>query len=282
MGPGERGLKRLIVTADDFGLSLPVNEAVEHAHTDGILTTTCLMVSGPAAQDAVARARRLPDLAVGLHIVTVCGRSTLPTSEVPDLVDDDGCFDSNLVRAGFRYFFLPRVRRQLAKEIRAQFEVFAETGLPLDHVNAHNHMHVHPTVLELILSIGRDYGLSAVRVPYEPANDGNARTFGEWFVGLWINRMKRTVQRAGLRFNDFVVGLRDTGRMDRNRLIPMLSTLPDGVSEVFCHPATGKWEGMDPAAHDYSFEEEYKALLDADIRKLASKSGIQLISFQDI
>ena len=82
MGTGERRLKRLIVTGDDFGLSLPINEAIEQAHTNGILTTTCLMMSGAAVADAAARARRLPELGVGLHVVAVCGRPVLPIEEV--------------------------------------------------------------------------------------------------------------------------------------------------------------------------------------------------------
>ncbi|MEE8285398.1 MAG: hopanoid biosynthesis-associated protein HpnK, partial [Gammaproteobacteria bacterium] len=144
-------MKRLIVTADDYGASLPINEAIETAHRDGILTAACLMVGAPMADDAVARARRLPNLRVGLHVVVVRGRPVLTPERIPDLVDGDGRLDGNLVRAGFRYFFLPRVRRQLAAEIRAQFEAFQATGLALDHANAHNHMHLHPTVLRLIV-----------------------------------------------------------------------------------------------------------------------------------
>ncbi len=162
-------MKRLIVTADDFGRSRAVNDAVETAHAEGILTTTCLMVGADDAEDAAARARRLESLGVGLHVVLVCGRPVLSQKDIPDLVDDSGAFETDLVRAGFRFFFLPKVRRQLAQEIRAQFEAFRATGLALDHVNAHNHMHLHPTVLGLNIAIGRDFGLKAVRVPDDPA-----------------------------------------------------------------------------------------------------------------
>ena len=165
---GQRSARRLIVTADDFGLALPVNAAVEEAHTRGILSAASLMVGAAAAADAVERARRLPGLRVGLHVVLVHGRPVLPPDEVPGLVDRRGEFSGRLVRAGFAYFFKPAVRRQLAAEIRAQFEAFRATGLALDHVNAHNHMHLHPTLSRLILEIGRDYGLRAVRVPAEP------------------------------------------------------------------------------------------------------------------
>src|SRR5262249_25034335 len=101
-----RGVKQLVITADDFGAAPEVNEAVEIAHRDGILTATSLMVSAPAADDAVARARRLPFLRVGLHLVLVEGRPALPASEIPDLVAGDGTFRTDMARAGAAMFFL--------------------------------------------------------------------------------------------------------------------------------------------------------------------------------
>lgn len=283
MGTGERGLKRLIVTGDDFGLSIPVNEAIEGAHRDGILTAACLMVGAPAAADAVARAKRLPNLAVGLHVVLARGRPVLSPERVPDLVDGTGKFDDNLVRAGFRYFFLPRVRRQLEAEIRAQFEAFRATSLPLDHVNAHNHLHVHPTILGAILRVGRDFGLKAVRVPFEPVAEGGVgRRILAALLGLWVAPMKARLRRAGIAYNDYVFGLNDSGGMDRERMRAVLSHLPDGTSEIFTHPATRRWEDMDSAASAYRFEAEYAALVDADVRAAVTRSGATLVAFRDL
>ena len=153
------------------------------------------MVAGGAAQDAIARARRLPNLRVGLHLVVVCGRATLSPATLPDLAPD-GQLPANLFRAGVEFFFQPRLRRQLAEEIRAQFDAFKSSGLALDHVNAHNHMHLHPTVCSLMLAIGRDYGLTAVRVPYEPpartTRQGLAgRLFDLAVLGPWVRVMVR-------------------------------------------------------------------------------------------
>jgi hopanoid biosynthesis associated protein HpnK len=275
VGSGERSLKRLIVTGDDFGLSLPVNEAIEEAHRRGILTATCLMVGAPAAADAIKRARRLPDLGVGLHLVVVRGRPVMPAAAVPDLVDGEGRFDANLVRAGFRYFFLPRVRRQLASEIRAQFAAFRRTGLPLDHVNAHNHMHVHPTVLSLVLRIGREYGMTAVRLPFEPhVGGGLAARLGRVFLGLWIALMRRRLATAGIRHNDFAFGISDCGHMDRNRLLSLLANLPEGISEIFCHPATRRWPEIELEAAHFGFEDEFEALIDPAVRMAAADAEL--------
>lgn len=274
MGPGERGLKRLIVTADDFGASANVNEAIEKAHLDGILTTASLMVAAPEAADAVARAKRLPGLKVGLHVVVVRGRPVLPPAEIPDLVDAAGELDTNLVRAGVRYFFLPHVRRQLAREIRAQFEGFRATGLDLDHVNAHNHMHLHPSVLGLILEIGREHGLKAVRLPFEPGSGA--------LLAPWIGIMKRRLKIAGVACNDYLFGIRDTGHMDAGRLKATIAGLPDGNSEVMLHPATGPWDGMEPEASGFRHADEFRALLDPQVRREVESGGIQLIGFSGL
>ena len=161
-------MQRVVFSADDFGLSESVNEAVERAYRDGALNAASLMVAGPAAADAVRRAQALPGLRVGLHLVVIEGQAVLPPAEIPDLVDASGWFPSDQVRLGVRYFFRPLVRRQLAAEIRAQFAAFAATGLTLDHANAHKHMHLHPTVGRLMLQIGAGFGLHSVRIPAEP------------------------------------------------------------------------------------------------------------------
>jgi hopanoid biosynthesis associated protein HpnK len=274
VGPGEHGLKRLIVTADDFGASESVNQAVEAAHRDGVLTTTSLMVGAPAAADAVRRAKTNPGLRVGLHLVVVRGRPVLPVGQVPALVDSAGQFDANLGRAGVRYFFLPHVRRQLAAEIRAQFQAFHDTGLQLDHVNAHNHMHLHPTVLGMMLSVGREFGLKAVRLPYEPGTGGALKP--------WTGLMKHRLRRAGIAFNEYLFGIRDTGAMDSAALKRIVGALPDGVSEVMLHPAMGPWDGMEPEAAGFRHEDEYKALVDAGVSAEIAAAGVELIGFSNL
>ncbi|MGH6740264.1 MAG: hopanoid biosynthesis-associated protein HpnK, partial [Bradyrhizobium sp.] len=180
-----------------------VNQAVEIAHRDGILSAASLMVSGRAAADAVERARRLPNLRVGLHVVLVDGVPTLPPEQLPDLVDGSGRFRNDLARFGFDIFAKPRVRRQLAAEIEAQFQAYRSTGLPLDHVNAHRHFHVHPTVARAVIAIGRRHGVRGLRVPIEPqapvaAIDGRARTGLVLLMTRLAKPLGRTARAAGL------------------------------------------------------------------------------------
>jgi hopanoid biosynthesis associated protein HpnK len=245
------------------------------------------MVGGAAAGDAVERARRLPSLRIGLHLVLARGRPILPAARIPDLVGPDGNFSDRLVLAGVRYFFLPSVRRQLADEIRAQFEGFRATGLLLDHVNTHNHMHVHPTIFDLVIRVGRDFGLRAVRLPHEPfrssgrgARSGFLRRLSnDVFLRLLIAAHRRRLQRAGIAHNDFVFGMNDSGAMDRDRMLGILSNLPHGVSEIYCHPATGPWPGIEPAARSYRFADELAALTDETVRTAMAAHRIEPITF---
>ncbi len=243
------------------------------------------MVGAPAAADAVSRARRLPSLRVGLHLVLVDGLPTLPCAEIPGLVRRDGRFDPNMGRAGIRFFALPQVRRQVAMEVRAQFEAFRATGLLLDHVNAHKHMHIHPTVTRMIIEIGRDYGISAVRVPFEPVEPLRAAFPGEHHSAPlyrpWIQWLRRRLQSAGLFVNDNLFGLAWTGAMVEERLLRLLPHLPQGLSEIYFHPATIRSAVLSAAMPGYRHEEELAALLSSSAKSLVAELGIRLGGYSD-
>ncbi|HET9107736.1 MAG TPA: hopanoid biosynthesis-associated protein HpnK [Steroidobacteraceae bacterium] len=281
-------MKLLIVTADDFGLHPAVNGAVERAAREGVLTAASLMVGAPAAADAVRRARDLPRLAVGLHLVLADGCSVLPPSRIPALVDAQGRFGNNMVRDGVRFFALPGVRRQLEAEIRAQFQAFADTGLPLDHVNAHKHFHLHPTLLEMLLRIGGEFGVSAVRLPREPAwaarRSGGAIA-GATVAGLlspWLAIMRRRLRAARIAHNDHVFGMSDSGAMDEARLLQILARLPEGVTEIYLHPALESGAAIAASMAGYRHAQELAALLSPRVRAAIVACGAATGGFRQI
>jgi chitin disaccharide deacetylase len=270
-------MKRLIISADAFGLSESVNEAVERAHLDGILAAASLMVAGPAAADAVRRARRLPSLCVGLHLVVIEGPAVLPPAQIPNLVDQHGQFRSGQLRLGINYFFRPGVRRQLAAEIRAQFAAFAATGLRLDHANAHKHMHLHPSVGRLLIGIGHGFGLRAVRVPAEPpavlAACGTRRSSGARALFHWTTVLRRQARRAGLLTNDQCFGIAWSGQMTTERLLHLAPRIQDGLSEIYFHPASRTDAALSALMPDYRHEDELAALLNPEVRKALEAAG---------
>jgi chitin disaccharide deacetylase len=282
--------KRIIITGDDFGLALPVNEAIIEAHRKGILTTASLMVGELFFQDAVERARQHPSLRIGLHLVLVEGRPVSSPRHIPDLVAADGTFSSHLARAGFKFFFRPGIRKQLEREIRAQFEAFHKTGLALDHANAHNHMHLHPTVMNLMLRAGKDYGLTAVRLPYEPPlrswkasrTDFGSRFVSSIFLFPWMHVMKHQLHRARVRHNDFFFGMADSGSMTLDRTLRIVSILPDGITELGFHPAMRRCKEIDRTMPSYRHEEEFLALTSDSLRLATQGADIQRIAFSDL
>jgi chitin disaccharide deacetylase len=277
-------MKRLIVTADDFGLSREVNEAVEQAHREGILTAASLMVSAPAAADAVARARRLPSLRVGLHLVMVEAWPTLPPAELPDLVDADGLIRRDMGRLGLDLAVKPSARRQLSAEITAQFEAYRATGLPLDHVNAHKHFHVHPLIAGRVLAIGRGYGMRAIRVPREPravlrAAEPGATPKPALDIAPWAGLLAVRARQAGLLIPDRTLGLAWSGAMTPQRVAGLLGHLPDGLTELYTHPATrGGFPGEAPG---YAYAAERDALISPEAIDAIRQVGADRGGFSD-
>ena len=264
-------MNRLIVTADDFGAAVAVNEAVEQAHRHGILTAASLMVTGDAADDAVARARTMPELGVGLHLVLVDGRPALPPEQVSALVDASGRFRTDMVRAGVTFFASPAARRQLLAEVEAQFAAFAATGLALDHVNAHKHFHVHPTIAAAVLKVGRRYGMRAVRAPIERG--------GGWLVGMWASLVRRRMRRAGMLVPDQVIGLAWSGAFDAARMRAAVASLPAGLTEIYTHPATD--DAYPGHAPGYRYRDELSALTDPAVAAAVEAGGALRGRFAD-
>jgi hopanoid biosynthesis associated protein HpnK len=284
-------MRHLIVTADDFGLDPAINEAVERAHSEGVLTAASLMVGQPAAADAVERARRLPGLRVGLHVTLTGGTwPVLPAHKLPDLVDAAGRLPQDLAGFGWRLAASRQTRRQAEDEIRAQFAAFARSGLTLDHANAHQHYHLHPFVLDRIVKVGRDFGLRAVRVPFEPlclaravsASASRARRLSALGWALGARWMRRRLRREGLVCNDYLFGLRCSGELNEAALCQALEQLRPGIAEVYLHPAVRCGASEQSAGVGARATEEFAALMSPQARDRLERLRPSMGGFLDI
>jgi hopanoid biosynthesis associated protein HpnK len=279
--------RHLIVTADDFGLHETVNEAVERASRDGILTAASLMVSGPAAADAVRRARRLPALRIGLHLVLADGWSSLPHQEIPGITDADGRMGKGMFLRGVRFFASAAARKELEAEIRAQFLAFARTGLALDHVNAHKHFHLHPTILGILIRIAREFGARAVRVPSEPLwfaarNRRWRAAVGGTLLTPWLMLMRHRLRVAGIFHNDCVFGVAQSGSMDEAQLLAILARLPPGVTEIYLHPATASGAAVAASMPAYRHTDELAGLLSPRVRQVIAALNVRRGGYSDV
>jgi len=270
--------RRLIVNADDFGLSRSVNEAVIRAHRDGILTSASVMVNEPACDEAVKLAKENPKLGVGLHITLLMGHSALPAGKIPGLVNNRGEFSDSPVSTGMKYFFNSGLREQLRAEIRAQFEKFRATGLPLDHVNGHLHFHLHPAVFKILMEESDTLGISHLRLTRDCFSRSRRTSHGHLLYRIshaaifemLSSRARRPLEQKKIRHAQITFGLLQNARVDEEYILKLLPELPPGDSELYSHPSLGE------------FEHEFDALVSPRVRELVNKLGIELIRYQDL
>src|SRR5579859_100257 len=265
--------RRLIVNADDFGRSSSINAAVIRAHNEGILTTASLMVNEPACPEAVALAHQNPTLGVGLHLTLLCGHSALPGHAIPGLANPRQEFPTNPAQAGFRYFFLSSLREQLRAEIRAQFGRFEATGLPLDHVNGHLHLHLHPTIFDILMQEVEQLGIQKLRLTFDPFWLNLRLASGHLSYSVLhalifhplSARARPVLQHRGIRHTQRVFGLLQNARVDEDYTLRLLERLPTGDSELYSHPSL------------VEFKNEFEALISPRVRQRVKELGIELI-----
>jgi hopanoid biosynthesis associated protein HpnK len=236
------------------------------------------MVNEPAFEEAVALARENPMLGVGLHLTLLCGHSTLPPEAIPGLVDANGEFSTNPPGAGFRYFFQRSLREPLRREIHAQFQKFRATRLPLDHVNGHLHLHLHPTVFRILMSDAAQLGINRLRLTFDPFRL-NLRISSGHFAYRALHaaiyhalsaRARPALAQRGIRHTQAVFGLLQNARVDEPYVTRLLPQIPAGDSELYSHPSLDE------------FENEFDALVSPRVREQISQLGIKLIRYQDL
>jgi len=271
-------VRRLIVNADDFGLSRSVNEAVIRAHCEGILTTASLMVNESGFDEAVKLAKQNPKLGAGLHLTLLQGRSTLPPGKIPGLVNARGEFFNSPVGVGLNYFFKRNLREQLRSEIHAQFEKFHDTGLPLDHVNGHLHLHLHPVVFNILMEDADKLCIRHLRLTRDCFSRSRKMSRGHWFYRIshaiiyeWLsNRASEPLRQRGIRHAQITFGLLQNSQVDEIYTLKLLTELPAGDSELYSHPSLDE------------FKHEFDALVSPRVKELVKKIGIELIRYQDL
>ncbi|MGC9194642.1 MAG: hopanoid biosynthesis-associated protein HpnK [Syntrophobacteraceae bacterium] len=282
-------LRRLIVNGDDFGISQEVNEAVIFAFRHGILTSTSLMVSGEAFEQAVALAKESPGLAVGLHVTCASGRPVLPPARLTHVVGKEGCFPADPGLAGLNYFFSRAARKEITKEIAAQFENFARSGLEFSHVDSHCHLHVHPVVLDAMVEIAQSYGIKRIRVPAD--NFFSALPFlrssvksGAYAIifKLLTQRMKRILPPRGFIFPKTVYGNLLSGKMSLQYVLWLLDNLQEGTSELYLHPAMPREADRKIDARRLQRFTEFSILIHPEVREKIARSQISLSTYHDL
>ena len=270
--------RRLIANADDFGRSPSINQAVVRSHREGILTTASLMVNEAGFDEAVKLAKENPKLGVGLHLSLLGGKSALPPEKIPGLVNSRGGFGNSPVGAGMSYFFRRILREQLRAEIHAQFDKFHSTGLALDHVNGHLHLHLHPTVFRILMEDSEKLGIRHLRLTRDCLSRSRKISRGHFFYKIshaaifefLSRRARKTLEQKKIRHAQITFGLLQNARVDEDYLLKLLPELPPGDSELYSHSSLGE------------FKHEFDALISPRVKEKIKLLGIELIRYQDL
>jgi predicted glycoside hydrolase/deacetylase ChbG (UPF0249 family) len=264
--------KRLIVNADDFGFTPDVNEGIIDAHTRGILTSTTLMATGEAFDDAVRRARQAPSLDIGCHLVLVGGMS-MSGRPLPRTVP-------RLLTA------LARGEITIYEELSAQVRRVLRAGIVPTHLDTHKHTHLAPPVLRAVARISQEYGIRWVRRPFDfPLSAGagavpQLKRLTSAALGLLRKRFHRELSAHGCRTTDHFAGFQITGRFRTPELVDLLNAIPEGSTELMCHPGWCR-EPLRAASTRLkdSREDELRALIAPEVRAAIARNGIELVSY---
>ena len=279
-------MKRLIVNADDFGLSPEVNAGVIRAHRDGILGSASLMVAEPAAKAAAELARQNPALDVGLHAVVCRGRSILNAAHLPGAVDASGHFVENTVLAGMRYFFDRSMRTKMTDELRAQVERHLDLVGYLNHIDGHLNFHVHPLFADILIELAVEYKVPCIRLPRESVmttlrlrrNHVPSKLIEFVIFRILSRRMRRMMAERGLRSTDALFGLHQSGHLDEDYIVGVIDKLRDGTTELYFHPAADVGD-IPPSA---AAQLEVEILTSPRVRDAIDRNAIELITFANL
>jgi chitin disaccharide deacetylase len=293
-------VRRLIVNADDFGMTRGINRAIVEAAGQGIVTSTTLMATARAFDNAVSQVAQFgPHVSIGCHVILLDGIPVLPPTQISSLLEPSngpnaGEFRANLgnfARAALSGKLIPE---QLEAEASAQINRLQNSGINVSHIDCHKHAHMFPAVLKPLLRAAQSRGVRAIRNPFGrvfPLPFGRIlRNPKMWrrvtelgVLSKFSSNFKREVGNHGLHTPDGSVGVLDTGTLEFQSFLTIVDTLPQGTWEFVCHPGYNDVE-LDQVRTRLrqSREREFEVLTSSGAKGALRKQGIELISYHDL
>jgi len=281
-------MKYLIINADDFGLHETVNLGIIHGFTSGFITSTTMMAGGKAFEHAISLASTHPQLGIGVHLTLVGEKSVCDPDKVKSLLDNEGYLAPQYPQFLLRYILGQIQLSDIRRELTAQVQKIVDSGIPITHLDSHQHMHIVPGIINVTIDIAKEFGIKAVRIPAEPY----------FFLGHYPCSPLRVVARAGLtclaqlatrkiRKNQLLMpehffGMLAGGNMREEFLLNIIDALPDGISEIMMHPGTNNEVLNNSYGWDYHGQEELAAVTSDNVRHRLADKNVTLISFRDL
>lgn len=280
--------RRLIVNADDFGLTKPITEGVIEAFERGILTSASFVATGEAFDRAAQYAANHPDLDSGIHLMIVQGHPALPPEQVPSLVNGDGRFLPGYAEFMARYLAGGVKDEEVEAEWLAQIATLRGAGVRMTHLDSVQMLHLVPGLFRIALRIARANGIMAMRFPRVPniLKRGEKGTVRRSLEFLPLRLMEQSnlpyLNSSGIRTPDRFFGFHSAGHVDQMALRSVLFGVPAGTSELMCHPGRGEPPSSPYASWEYEWEAELEALTSPETRRIVESQGIELTTFSDL
>ncbi len=288
-------MKRLIVNADDFGLTSGINRGIIEGHRKGIITSTSAMANGLQFEEAVAFAKANPKLGVGVHLALVDGRPVSDQAAVPSLLNAAGNFLETPLKLLKRLITGEARQGEIQRELRAQVEKAMQAFGSVTHLDGHKHLHIYPKLFRIVVSIAKDYGIRHIRYPVEEGTSWlriwqqyrTSEALLQYIRSRLIAGMARLTRKSLLR-NGFsppetVIGIAQTGLLNCDSLRSIIASLSEGTTELICHPGYVD-DGLRQLRTRLVLQRELelKALSDPGILNLIAAHNIQLINYRDL
>ncbi len=281
-------MKNLIINADDFGRHVSINQAVIQGFAHGCIRSASIMPNCDAFEDAVKQASGHTDLGIGVHFTLVGETPLLPHGQVSSLVGQDGKFYSDYI--GFvKKFFLRKIKlSEIYAELNAQMQKVKRTGLTVTHIDSHQHMHVLPGVIDVVLAVARENNIDAIRIPKIPVNFTGGyncsigQCVGRTGLSFLAELAKWKAKKAGFRVPDYFSGIVAGEAVTEDCLNEIIDGMKNGVTEVMLHPGKNNALLHKDCGWHHNFEVEFQAVMSENILKKLSSRNIKLISFKDL
>ena len=279
-------MKQLIVNADDFGLHTEINKGIIKGYQEGIITSTSIMPSAPAFEEAVELAKANPELGIGIHLtLCTCVPSVLEASKVKSLLGSDGNFLPSYVGFAKRFYTGQVNKKELEAELRAQFERALSQGINITHVDSHQHTHMLPGINSLVIRLCKEYNVKRVRVPKEDYfftggyEVGLGRKIGRAGLSFCADLARPLVKKAGLKTTDHFFGMLAGCNLNTELVGNIIKALPEGTSEMMTHPGMSQEILAKALPWDLHWENELAANLAEENKKLLEIHNVTLTNF---
>lgn len=278
-------MKKLIINADDFGLHENINLGIIAGHTKGWITSTTIMAGGSAFFHAAALAADCRSLGVGVHLTLVGGQPAARPEQIPTLIDREGLLYSKYPLF-LRKFCAAAIRpADVRRELVAQVNKVLAAGIQVTHLDSHQHLHIVPGIIDIVIDIAREYNIRAIRIPAEPLfflggfRPSAGRIIGRSGLSILAGLARQKARRARLTVPDHFFGMLAGGSMEERFFLKIINSLPDGSSEIMIHPGLNN-EILKPVfSWGYHWQQELAAVTSPRLAECFKSNNISLVSF---